>query len=586
MRPSASSSAALPGHDPLLLGDMQAAVERIRAAVANGTRICVHGDYDVDGICATALAVLFLRELGADVELASAEQVRGGVRRLARDAGSPRRRRCRPSSDRRLRDHGGRGGRRGAAARARRRRHRPPPTRRDTLPDCPIVATRPSSYPFPELCGTGVVYKLGEALLGADHPTVRRNLDLVALATIADVVPLVDENRALAAAGLRALAATRRPGLQALMRSAGVDPAAVDSGAVGFRLAPRINAAGRLGRPDVALELVLTDDADEARRHAETLEELNRDRQAVEERILREAIAAVDAMPEPRRTTAWLRPVERGLARGRDRHRGVASRRALPPTRRPHHALSRRVEGLGPVDRLLRPPRGALRLLGEPRTLRRSSGGGRSLDRGVEDRGVRGRLRSARRRPSRRRRSLRDRQRRRGRSPRRTSLSDSQRSSRASRRSASAIRSPRCSSLRRRPSHPRRSVTGSTFGSACDSTAATPGARSRSARARRSTGSEPQAASTSPLGSRRTTGTARSRRSSSCGGCSTPPRATRSSACGSPSVWRRGESAWTPEARRIFGELALQEESGRRRQLLESESFRALLLDPALPRAA
>ena len=137
------------------------------------------------------------------------------------------------------------------------------------LPDCPIVATRPSSYPFPELCGTGVVYKLGEALLGADHPAVRRNLDLVALATIADVVPLVDENRALATAGLRALAATSRPGLQALMRSARVDPAAVDSGAVGFRLAPRINAAGRLGRPDVALELVLTDDADEARRRAD-----------------------------------------------------------------------------------------------------------------------------------------------------------------------------------------------------------------------------------------------------------------------------------------------------------------------------
>ena len=115
-------------------------------------------------------------------------------------------------------------------------------------------------YPFPELCGTGVVYKLGEALLGADHPALRRHLDLVALATIADVVPLVDENRALAAAGLRALACTRRPGLQALMKSARVDPAAVEAVAVGFRLAPRINAAGRLCRPDVALELILTED--------------------------------------------------------------------------------------------------------------------------------------------------------------------------------------------------------------------------------------------------------------------------------------------------------------------------------------
>src|SRR5262249_18302261 len=76
----------------------------------------------------------------------------------------------------------------------------------DALPDCPIVATRPSAYPFPELCGTGVVYKLGEALLEAGERALRAHLDLVALATIADVVPLVDENRALAAAGLRALA--------------------------------------------------------------------------------------------------------------------------------------------------------------------------------------------------------------------------------------------------------------------------------------------------------------------------------------------------------------------------------------------
>src|SRR5919197_1298059 len=105
--------------------------------------------------------------------------------------------------------------------------HRPA----ERLPDCPVVATRPSQYPFPELCGTGVVYKLGQAL-GAD---VDRHLDLVGLATIADVVPLVDENRAIAIAGLRALARTAKPGLRALMDVARVDPAAVDEGAVAFR---------------------------------------------------------------------------------------------------------------------------------------------------------------------------------------------------------------------------------------------------------------------------------------------------------------------------------------------------------------
>jgi single-stranded-DNA-specific exonuclease len=293
-------AAELPGHDPFLLGDMDGAVARIRAAIARGDRICVHGDYDVDGICATALAVLTLRELGADVgwHLPSRFEEGYGISsetlaRLADDgvglvltvdcgitAVEEVAEATRRGLDVIVTDH-----------------HRPGPT----LPACPIVATRPSSYPFPELCGTGVVHKLAEALLGVDHPAVRRNLDLVALATIADVVPLVDENRGLAAAGLRTLAATGRPGLQALMRCAGVDPATVDSGSVGFRLAPRINAAGRLGRPDVALELVLTEDAREAKHHAEVLEELNRDRQAVEERILREATAAVDAMSEPRR---------------------------------------------------------------------------------------------------------------------------------------------------------------------------------------------------------------------------------------------------------------------------------------------
>ena len=289
-----------PGHDPALLGDMDVAVERLRGAVSEGTRICVHGDYDVDGICATALAVIFLRELSADVvwHLPSRFEEGYGVSRdtlgrladdgvglvLTVDCGITAVEEVAEARQRGLdvivTDH-----------------HRPG----DVLPDCSIVATRPSAYPFPELCGTGVVYKLGVALLGPDHPAVARSLDLVALATVADVVPLLDENRALASAGLRVLASTSRVGLQALMRTARVDPAAVDAGAVGFRLAPRINAAGRLGRPDLALELVLTEDADEARRHADALEELNRDRQAVEDRILREAIEVVESMPEPRR---------------------------------------------------------------------------------------------------------------------------------------------------------------------------------------------------------------------------------------------------------------------------------------------
>jgi single-stranded-DNA-specific exonuclease len=305
-----------PLHDPFLLGDMEVAVERIRGAIGAGRRICVHGDYDVDGICATVLAVLVLRELGADVDWHLPSRFDEGygvsgetLERLAGegcglvltvDCGITAVDEVRRARDLGLEvvvtDH-----------------HRPG----DELPDCPLVATRPSDYPFPDLCGTGVVYKLGQALLGPESEALERHLDLVALATIADVVPLVGENRSLAIAGLRTLARTQKPGLRALMKVARVDPAAVDAGKVGFRLAPRINAAGRLGHPRAALELLLTDDAEEARRLADRLEDLNRDRQAVEDKILRAAIAQVEEWPEAkRRRRAYV-------VWGEDWHEGV-----------------------------------------------------------------------------------------------------------------------------------------------------------------------------------------------------------------------------------------------------------------------
>jgi single-stranded-DNA-specific exonuclease len=287
---------APPGHDPFLLGDMRAAVDAIHAAVAAGKRICVHGDYDVDGICATALALLVLRELGADADWHLPSRFDEGygvsgetIARLAEegcglvltvDCGITAVEEVARAQALGLEvvvtDH-----------------HRPG----EALPDCPVVGTRPSEYPFPELCGTGVVAKLADAL-GVD---VQHHLDLIGLATIADVVPLVDENRAFALAGLRALARTQKPGLRALMDVARVDPATVDEGSVGFRLAPRINAAGRLGHPRAALRLLLTKDAREARELALELESVNRERQAVEERIVREAVKQVEQWPERRR---------------------------------------------------------------------------------------------------------------------------------------------------------------------------------------------------------------------------------------------------------------------------------------------
>jgi single-stranded-DNA-specific exonuclease len=299
-RARAFLAAELPDHDPFLLGHMEPACAAIRQAVADGKRICVHGDYDADGICATALAVLVLRELGAAVtwHLPSRFEEGYGVssRTLTRlaaegiglvvtvDCGITAVEEVEHARALGLEvvvtDH-----------------HRPG----SELPACPVVGPYRGVYPFGDLCGTGVVWKLAQALLGAESESLSRHLDLVAIATVADVVPLLDENRGLAVAGLRRLATTQKPGLRALMGSARVDPATVDSGAIGFRLAPRLNAAGRLGRPEAALELLLTEEREQAGALAAQLEELNRERQAVEERILREAVEAIEAWPEARR---------------------------------------------------------------------------------------------------------------------------------------------------------------------------------------------------------------------------------------------------------------------------------------------
>src|SRR5207253_6264629 len=133
--------------------------------------------------------------------------------------------------------------------------HRPGPQ----LPDCVIVHPGLGDYPFPELCAAAVAHKLAEAayrIAGRDAAPLAADADLVGLATVADVVPLRGENRRLVRQGLRAIARTSRPGLRALMAVAQVDPGSVDERSLAFRLAPRINAAGRLARADLALEVL------------------------------------------------------------------------------------------------------------------------------------------------------------------------------------------------------------------------------------------------------------------------------------------------------------------------------------------
>jgi single-stranded-DNA-specific exonuclease len=164
----------------------------------------------------------------------------------------------------------------------------------EELPDCLVLHPEISNYPFASLCGTAVAWKLACALRG----DAEADLDLVALATVADVVPLVGENRALVKQGLAELRRVRRPGLRALIESAKCEPTRLDEGDLAFRLAPRINAAGRLYRADAGVELLLTDDAARAEQIAVELGRANSERRATEREVDNAAETARRELPE------------------------------------------------------------------------------------------------------------------------------------------------------------------------------------------------------------------------------------------------------------------------------------------------
>ncbi len=284
-------------HEPSAFAGIDVATALVLAHVHRQRRITIHGDYDVDGVTSTAILVGVLRTLGADVDWFLPSRAEDGyglsaatVQRLAeRGTNLLITADCAITAVEEV-----------AAARAAgidvlvTDHHSPRADGR--LPDAPIVHPAVCGYPCVDLCAAGVAYKLSAALLaaaGRDPAPADLDLDLVALATIADCVPLRGENRRLVRAGLRALATTKRPGLRALMRVARADPARIDATAVGFRLAPRINAAGRLERADAGLELLLTADEIRAAQIADELDRLNSERRLTETRILFEAEAMV-----------------------------------------------------------------------------------------------------------------------------------------------------------------------------------------------------------------------------------------------------------------------------------------------------
>ena len=278
-------------HDPDAFNGIDHAVSMIRRHVAGGGRIVVHGDYDVDGVCATAIMIRALRSLGADAGWFLPSRAEDGY---GLSAGTVARLAERGTALIVTVDCGITAVEEVAAARAAgvdivvSDHHAP---RADgVLPDCPILHPALCDYPCPMLCGAGVAHKLAAALGAA---TAHEDLDMVALATVADLVPLTGENRRLVRQGLAALSATGKPGLRALMAVSRADPSALNTGTLGFRLAPRINAAGRLRRADAGLELLLCEDPARARAIAAELDAVNTERRAVEQRILWEAESQV-----------------------------------------------------------------------------------------------------------------------------------------------------------------------------------------------------------------------------------------------------------------------------------------------------
>ena len=284
-------------HDPSELLDLDRAVERLRLAAEAGERILVHGDYDVDGITSTYLLYAALSDLGAGVEYRIPHRTRDGYGLSADAVVEAQRRGCtlivtvdcgitaveavaqarQAGIDTVITDH-----------------HEPPAV----LPEAVAVVNPHRSgcaYPFKPLAGVGVTFKLVEALMRGRGGLERAAefLDVVAIGTIADVVPLVGENRVLARLGLDRLNRTSRVGLKALIDVAGLGGKIITSGHVAFVLAPRINAAGRMGNAEQGLRLLLARDPYEARSCAESLEEDNLRRRRYDEQALEEAAERV-----------------------------------------------------------------------------------------------------------------------------------------------------------------------------------------------------------------------------------------------------------------------------------------------------
>jgi len=278
-------------HPPLAMRGMAEAVERLGRAIRSRETILVHGDYDVDGICSTTILVRTLRHLGANAVPFVPHRIRDGYDlsdagvRAAVEAGARVLVTCDcgttahgPVAD--LRAHGI-----DVIISDHHLPSKPPP-------DC-VAVLNPRvagcDYPDKDLCAAAVAFKLAVALLehhGASVNVALGMLDLVALATVADVAPLRGENRVLVRYGLRMMADTRNVGLRALISASGLEGKELTAGRIAFILAPRLNAVGRIGEAMRGIELLMTASESDANAIARDLEEVNRQRQALDRETL------------------------------------------------------------------------------------------------------------------------------------------------------------------------------------------------------------------------------------------------------------------------------------------------------------
>jgi single-stranded-DNA-specific exonuclease len=351
-------------HEPGEFAAMGSIVERVLAVVAEGKRITVHGDFDVDGVCATTILVSTLRELGGECDWLIPDRIADGyglsadnVRKLAErgtsliitaDCGITAVAEVELAKELGMgvvvTDHHQAG---------------------DELPNCSILHPGiDEGYPFAELCGTAVAWKLAIALRGtAETGSSKRSagaslecfedpvpaashddLDLVALATVADLVPLVGENRTLVKRGIEEVRRARRPGLRALIAAAKCEPTRLDEGDLAFRLAPRINAAGRLYRADAGVELFLTDDEARAAEIANELSRANGERRATEREVANEAEAALRNLADELREASGLVVAGEGWHPGVI---GIVASRLVERYHRPVVVISLGADGSG-----------------------------------------------------------------------------------------------------------------------------------------------------------------------------------------------------------------------------------------------